>query len=115
MLFEFGIKHQRTVVYTPKQNGKAERENRTLVEAARSMLFAKNLPKNLWAEAINTAAYVLNRSRKSNLNKTPIEIWEGKKYNSTNFEVFGTDVYAYVHKSLSYIFNYKAPKWFGQL
>ena len=75
VLFEFGIKDQRTFVYTPEQNGKAERENRTLVEAARSMLFAKNLTKNLWAEAINTAAYVLNRSRKSNLNKTPIEFW----------------------------------------
>lgn len=45
--FEKGIQHQRTVVYTPQQNGKAERENRTLVEAARTQLLAKKLPKKL--------------------------------------------------------------------
>ena len=47
--------------YSPQQNGAAERENRTLVKAARSMLQAKKLPNKLWAEAVNTAAYVLNR------------------------------------------------------
>ncbi|CAG9571437.1 unnamed protein product [Danaus chrysippus] len=40
-----GITHQRSVLYTPEQNGKAERDNRTLVEAARTMLHAKNLSK----------------------------------------------------------------------
>ncbi|GBP19524.1 Retrovirus-related Pol polyprotein from transposon TNT 1-94 [Eumeta japonica] len=57
-----GIIHQTTVYYTPEQNGKAERVNRTLVEAARTMLHAKNLHKKLWAEAVNTAAFVLNRT-----------------------------------------------------
>ena len=46
--------------YTAEQNGSDERENRTLLEAARSMLAAKGLPKKLWAEAMLTALYVLN-------------------------------------------------------
>ncbi|KAL0842477.1 hypothetical protein ABMA28_014571 [Loxostege sticticalis] len=75
MLRKRGITHQTTVAYTPEQNGKAERENRTLVEAARTMLCARKLPKKLWAEAVNTAAYVLNRTGKSQVQgKTPYEI-----------------------------------------
>lgn len=43
------------------------------------MLCAKNLPKKLWAEAINTAAYVINRSGKSSVpTKTPYELWFNK-------------------------------------
>ena len=45
--FENGIKHERTVIYTPEQNGKAERGNRTIAEAVRTTLIAKNLPKKL--------------------------------------------------------------------
>lgn len=46
--------------YTPQQNGCAERTNRTVVDLARIMLLAKNLPKILWAEAVNAAVYTLN-------------------------------------------------------
>ncbi|GJQ68757.1 hypothetical protein Trydic_g17289 [Trypoxylus dichotomus] len=49
LLKEHGIRHQRTVAYTPEQNGKAEREMRTLVEAARTLLKAKKLEKCFWA------------------------------------------------------------------
>uniref|UniRef100_A0ABD2W186 Retrovirus-related Pol polyprotein from transposon TNT 1-94 n=1 Tax=Trichogramma kaykai TaxID=54128 RepID=A0ABD2W186_9HYME len=101
ILFKHGIKHQRTCPHTPQQNGKAERENRTLVEAARTMLLAKNLAKNLWAEAVNTAAYVLNRTRKTNVNdKTPFELWHGYKNVNNYFKVFGCEAYTYVHKAL---------------
>lgn len=51
---KFGIRHEQTVTYTPEQNGQAKRENRTLVEAVKSIL-VKNLPKKLWAEAVNIA------------------------------------------------------------
>ncbi|KAJ9565617.1 hypothetical protein OSB04_001583 [Centaurea solstitialis] len=47
---------------TPEQNGVVERRNRTLVEAARSMLAESQLPQYLWAEAVNTACYTQNRS-----------------------------------------------------
>ncbi|XP_026741894.1 uncharacterized protein LOC113503948 [Trichoplusia ni] len=72
-----------------EQNGKAERENRTLFEAARTMMYAKGLPKKLWAEAVQTAAYVLNRTSKSNEpGKTPFETWTMKfeMQNLTNAE-----------------------------
>ncbi|GJY93712.1 retrovirus-related pol polyprotein from transposon TNT 1-94 [Tanacetum coccineum] len=47
---------------TPEQNGVIERRNRTLVEAARTMLSASKLPLFFWAEAIAIACYTQNRS-----------------------------------------------------
>lgn len=54
-LSDKGIRHQRSVPYTPEQNGCAEREMRTIVESARTMLHSKNLRLELWAEAVHTA------------------------------------------------------------
>nr|GFA64502.1 retrovirus-related Pol polyprotein from transposon TNT 1-94 [Tanacetum cinerariifolium] len=56
-----GIQHQTSVARTPKQNGVVERQNRTLVEAARTMLSAANVPLFFWAEAIATACFTQNR------------------------------------------------------
>ncbi|KAK1421891.1 hypothetical protein QVD17_24607 [Tagetes erecta] len=56
-----GILRQFSAARTPQQNGVAERKNRTLVEAARTMLIESKLPIIFWAEAVNCAAYVLNR------------------------------------------------------
>ncbi|GKA10572.1 putative ribonuclease H-like domain-containing protein [Tanacetum coccineum] len=56
-----GIKREFSVARTPQQNGVAERRNRTLIEAARTMLVDSKLPTTFWAEAVNTACYVLNR------------------------------------------------------
>jgi len=53
-----GIRHEPTIAYTPEQNGVAERLNRTLVEAARSMISHGGLNSNYWGEAVATAAYV---------------------------------------------------------
>ncbi|XP_015124956.1 uncharacterized protein LOC107046765, partial [Diachasma alloeum] len=50
-LTKAGIQHQKTVAYTPQQNGVAERYNRTVVEKARSILVDAKLPKEYWAEA----------------------------------------------------------------
>ncbi|GJX96129.1 retrovirus-related pol polyprotein from transposon TNT 1-94 [Tanacetum coccineum] len=59
---EEGIKHQTSTPRTPKQNGVVERRNRTLVEAAQTMLSASKLPLSFWAEAVATACYTQNRS-----------------------------------------------------
>ena len=56
-----GIKRQYSVPRTPEQNGVVERKNRTLIEAARSMIADSGLPLTFWAEAVNTACYVQNR------------------------------------------------------
>nr|GFA69319.1 retrovirus-related Pol polyprotein from transposon TNT 1-94 [Tanacetum cinerariifolium] len=55
-----GIQHQTSVSRTPEQNGIVERRNRTLVEAARTMLSAAKVPLFFWAEAIATACFTQN-------------------------------------------------------
>ena len=85
--------------YSPEQNGSAERENRTLLEAARSMLAAKELPKKLWAEATSTASYVLNRTAKSSVEgKTPYELWYGHKGAIDHLRIFGTECFVHIPK-----------------
>ncbi|GJU83829.1 putative ribonuclease H-like domain-containing protein [Tanacetum coccineum] len=55
-----GIKREYSNARTPQQNGVAERKNRTLIEAARTMLADSFLPNTFWAEAVSTACYVIN-------------------------------------------------------
>nr|GEV19806.1 hypothetical protein [Tanacetum cinerariifolium] len=57
-----GIQHQTSVARTPEQNGVVKKQNRTLVEAARTMLSAAKVPLFFWAEAIATACFTQNRS-----------------------------------------------------
>ncbi|GJS06531.1 retrovirus-related pol polyprotein from transposon TNT 1-94 [Tanacetum coccineum] len=58
---EEGIEHQTSTPRTPEQNGVVKRQNRTLVEDARTMLLASKLPLFFWAEAIATACYTQNK------------------------------------------------------
>ncbi|KAJ9566345.1 hypothetical protein OSB04_002311 [Centaurea solstitialis] len=75
---------------TPEQNGVVERRNRTLVEAARSMLAQSQLPQYLWAEAVNTACYTQNRSIiHRRFGKTPYHVLFGRIPNIDYFKVFG--------------------------
>ncbi|GJS57046.1 putative ribonuclease H-like domain-containing protein [Tanacetum coccineum] len=74
-----GIKKEFSVARTPQQNGVAERKNRTLIEAARTMLVDSKLPTTFWAEAVNTACYVLNRVLVIKPHtKTPYELIRGR-------------------------------------
>ncbi|GJY19717.1 putative ribonuclease H-like domain-containing protein [Tanacetum coccineum] len=57
-----GIKREFSVAINPQQNGVAERRNRTLIKAARTMLADSKLPTTFWAEAVNTVCYVQNRA-----------------------------------------------------
>ncbi|GJT86032.1 putative ribonuclease H-like domain-containing protein [Tanacetum coccineum] len=56
-----GIKREYSNARTPQQNGVAERQNRTLIEAARTMLADSFLPNTFWVEAVSTACYVTYR------------------------------------------------------
>ncbi|GJU08606.1 putative RNA-directed DNA polymerase [Tanacetum coccineum] len=77
---EKGIKREYSVARTPQQNGVAERKNRTLIEAARTMLADSKLPTTFWAEAVSTACYVQNRVLVVKPhNKTPYELFKGIK------------------------------------
>ncbi|GJZ41969.1 retrovirus-related pol polyprotein from transposon TNT 1-94 [Tanacetum coccineum] len=79
-----------SIARTPQQNGVAERKNRTLIEAARTMLADSLLPIQFWAEAVNTACYVLNRVLVTKPQmKTPYEILMGRSPNISFMRPFG--------------------------
>nr|GEV35331.1 retrovirus-related Pol polyprotein from transposon TNT 1-94 [Tanacetum cinerariifolium] len=86
---EVGISQQFSAARTPQQNGIVERRNRTLVEAARTMLTFANLPLFIWAEAITTACFTQNRSIiRKRFVKTPYELMNKRKPNIKFFRVF---------------------------
>jgi len=67
--------HQLIVPYSPQQNGVSERKNMTVMEMTRCILFEKKLPKFLWAEAVNTSVYLLNRLPTMSVqDRTPLEV-----------------------------------------
>ncbi|GJQ98587.1 putative ribonuclease H-like domain-containing protein, partial [Tanacetum coccineum] len=88
-----GIKREFSVARTPQQNGVAERRNRTLIEAARTMLADSKLPTTFWAEAVNTACYVQNRVIiVKPHNKTPYELFRGRTPALSFMRPFGCHV-----------------------
>ncbi|KMQ91777.1 retrovirus-related pol polyprotein from transposon tnt 1-94 [Lasius niger] len=92
-----GIQLENTALYTPQQNGRAERDNRTIAESARSMLHSANLPLHLWAEAVETAVYILNRTTsKQTPDTTRYELWMGKKPSLLHVRKFGSDAYIHI-------------------
>nr|GFA02241.1 retrovirus-related Pol polyprotein from transposon TNT 1-94 [Tanacetum cinerariifolium] len=88
------ISHQMSSVQTPQQNRVVERRNRTLVEAARTMLIFSRARLLLWAEMIATACFTQNRSIiHRRFNKTPYELINGRKPNILFLHVFGALCY----------------------
>ncbi|GJZ19177.1 putative ribonuclease H-like domain-containing protein [Tanacetum coccineum] len=74
-----GIKKEFSNARTPQQNGVAEGRNRTLIEAARTMLADAKLLVSFWAEVVNTVCYVQNRVLVNKTqNKTPYELFNGR-------------------------------------
>ena len=109
-LKEKGIRHETTVPHSPQQNGVAERMNRTLQEAALSMILHAGLSKAFWAEAVCNAAYVRNRVVTTATAVTPYERWYGKKPDVSNFRVFGCTAYAHVPDASRQKLDQKAVK-----
>ncbi|GJX27884.1 putative ribonuclease H-like domain-containing protein [Tanacetum coccineum] len=88
-----GIKREFSVARTPQQNSVDERRNRTLIEAARTMLAYSKLPTTLWAEAVNTTCYVHNRVLiVKPHNKTPYELFRGRTLALSFMRPFGCHV-----------------------
>ncbi|GJW43819.1 retrovirus-related pol polyprotein from transposon TNT 1-94 [Tanacetum coccineum] len=91
---EEGIEHQTSTPRTPEQNGVVERRNRTLVEAARTMLSASKLPLFFWAEAIATACYTQNRFIIIPTHeKTPYHIINDRKPSIKHLHIFSCTCY----------------------
>lgn len=110
-LVENGIVHQKSCPYTPQQNGVAERVNRTLTEMARCMLDQSKSKQYLWAEAVNTATYIRNRSPTKVLDgKTPYELWVGRKPSVSHFKIFGCEAVVMQHKQKRSKFEPKGVK-----
>ncbi|GKB06980.1 retrovirus-related pol polyprotein from transposon TNT 1-94 [Tanacetum coccineum] len=89
-----GISHETSVARSPQQNGVVERRNRTLIEAACTMLIYAKAPLFLWAEAVATACYTQNRSIiRLRHGKTPYELLHDKLPDLLFFHVFGALCY----------------------
>nr|GEV72251.1 hypothetical protein [Tanacetum cinerariifolium] len=88
-----GIKREFSVARTSQQNGVAERKNRTLIEAARTMLADPLLPIPFWAEVVNTVYYVQNKVLVTKpYNKTPYELLLGRTPSIEFMRPFGCPI-----------------------
>ncbi|KAJ9542601.1 hypothetical protein OSB04_029107 [Centaurea solstitialis] len=93
-LDSIGITHTFSAARTPQQNGVVERKNRTLVEAARTMLTFSKLSLHFWAEAVASACFTQNRSLiTKRFMKTPYELVYNRPPSIKFFRVFGCECY----------------------
>jgi transposase InsO family protein len=95
-LAERGIRHESSAPHSPQQNGVSERTMRTLMEAARSQMYAMKVPIELWGESVASATYVLNRSSTTKSDVTPFERWHGKKPDVAHLRTFGCQAFVHV-------------------
>ncbi len=98
-LAERGIYHDLSCSYSPEQNGKAERMNRTLTEMVRCMLIGAGVPKMFWEFAYDNAAWIKNRfvtSKRKDI--TPWELLTGEKPSLGRARVFGCMAQVYIPK-----------------
>lgn len=100
-LTQNGIHHQTSCVYTPQQNGVAERKNRHLLEVARTIMFESNVPSRFWGDAVLTSAYLINRMPSKILKfQSPIQKFaehfpKSHLLNSIPQKVFGCTAFVY--------------------
>nr|GEY13939.1 hypothetical protein [Tanacetum cinerariifolium] len=91
---QVGISHETSVARSPQQNGVIERRNRTLIEAARTMLIYAQALLFLWAEAVATTCYTQNRTIiRLRHGKTPYELLHNKLPDLSFLYVFGALCY----------------------
>ncbi|KAJ9566747.1 hypothetical protein OSB04_002713 [Centaurea solstitialis] len=92
-LKECGIVSQLTPPYTPQMNGVSERRNRTLLDMVRSMMCRSTLAISFWGHALETTSHILNKGSTKSIEKTPYEIWTGKKPKLSFLKIWGYEVY----------------------
>ena len=100
-----GIVPQLTPLGTPQRNGVSERRNRTLLDMVRSMMSQSDLPLSFWGDALEIAAFTLNRVPSKSVVKTPYEMWTGKSPSLSFLKIWGCE--AFVKRLQS---NKLAPK-----
>ena len=99
-LLQKGIKHQRTVPYSPQQNGQAERRNLTIMQVARCVLSESGLPDNYWPHAVRYAVDTSNLLPTKRLDwKTPFEFWQQQVPEVARMRPFGCIAWAHIDKA----------------
>ena len=89
-----GISQEFSAPITHQQNGVVERKNMVIQEMAKAMLHNKDVARNLWGEAINTACHMVNRVYfRPSTEKTPYKLWKGRKPNVKYFRIFGSNYF----------------------
>nr|GEY00211.1 retrovirus-related Pol polyprotein from transposon TNT 1-94 [Tanacetum cinerariifolium] len=87
------------VAGTPQQNGLAKRINKTLLNKVRCLLIQFGLPDSFWVETTVTAAYLINRSPSTALEKkTPMDLWSGHLANYEMLRIFGCVAYSQIRR-----------------
>ena len=99
-LSKAGIIHQTSTRYTPQQNGRAERFNRTLFEKARCIMFEADMPSTFWAEAVSTATYLHNITLAKHSEKTPQELFLNTVPDAAMLKVVGCSAHVQIPKQL---------------
>ena len=93
-LKQHGIQRRLSTPYTPQQNGISERKNRSLMDKARCLMIEANTPKQLWAEAVYTANYLINRSPSKALKgESPFKKWVGRTPSGNHLHIFGSKAF----------------------
>ena len=88
-----GIISQLTPPGTPQWNGVSERRNRTLLDMVRSMMSPTDLPFTFWGYALETTVFTLNRVPSKAVEKTPYEMWTGKRPSLSFLKIWGCEAY----------------------
>ena len=85
-----GVIHQISVRYTPQQNSRVERNQRTALDASRCLMSEFNLPQSMWAEALATVHSLRNFTAKRVVSATPYELFYSTKPDVSQVRVFGS-------------------------
>jgi hypothetical protein len=79
---------------TPQQNGVVERKNISVQEMTRTMLKYSKLSGIFWEQVVHITIHILNKGiLRSNIDKTPYDLWKGRLKNVKHFRVFGNKCY----------------------
>ena len=96
-----GIHREKTVPRTPQENGVSERMNITIMEHARCMRLHVGFPLQFWADAVNTAVYLINKGPSSALDGgIPEEAWIGKQVKYSFLRTFGCEAFSILIKMI---------------
>lgn len=98
-LEDAGIELRISTPYSPTQNGRAERANRTIMENAHCILQDSQLGNEFWRQGVLTAGHIHNRlPSRSHNNRSPLEYWTRKLPGVGHLRIFGSTTWVHVPK-----------------